>query len=244
MKVIIFTAKVIISLVLLFCPVRASYTSDLDTVKTIYEKGVKNYDISLLNQAYSLLQQIPTGKEYEYFFLRGLCLRRIHFIYFLNGDKRKSDDLGKLAVKNFSEALNYIPNSIEAIAHRGMVYQILSGFSWFKGAEYGPKAQADLKTIKELDSEHFLSRFMNAIAYLESLRFFGGDTKKALKAFVNLAEDFPDDEDVLVYLARAYYKEEKHQNGLEIINRILANDPQNLFAQKIKKDIERRMREN
>ena len=207
MRAAYYIFKLLVPMALMFCLYQNLSANNLKSAKVLYEKGTKNYDLSLLNKAYNMLQQIPEGKEYAYLFLQGLCLRRMHFIYFVKGDKKKSEDFGKWALKAFCEALKYSPGSIEVIAHRGMVYQILSNFNWLNGAKYGPKAQEDLKTIKELDSEHSMSRFMDAVAYLESPGFFGGNIKKALKAFIELDKDFPDNEDVQIYLAKAYYKE-------------------------------------
>lgn len=241
MRVVYYIFKLLIAMVLMFYFHQDLLATNLDSAKVFYEKGAKNYDLSILNEAYNMLQQIPEGREYDHFFLQGLCLYRMHFIYFVKGDNKKSEDFGKRVVKAFGEALKYNPDSIETIARRGMVYQVLSGFSWLKGAKYGPKAQKDLKTVKKLDSEHFLSRFMDAVAYLESPGFFGGDTKKSLKAFIDLYKDFPNNEDVQVYLARAHYKEKKYQDGLKIIKEVVQNNSQNLFAQKLKKEIEKKL---
>ncbi|MBU0529713.1 hypothetical protein KKF86_08170 [bacterium] len=228
-------------LLIVFFLQQSLFANNSETIKTLYEKGKNNYDIAALNSALNILRVIPENKNYGYLLQEGIILQRIHFIHYVEGDKKKSTEFGNRAVEVFTKAIKSNPDSLEAIAYRGMVYQLLSGFSWINGAKYGPKAQMDLKTIKELNSEHFLSRFMDAVAFLESPGFFGGDTKKALQAFIELNKDFPDNEDVQVYLARAYYKEKNYHQGFEIIKDVLKGNAQNLFAQQVKKEIDKKL---
>jgi len=229
-------------ILLLLCFQPSLLADDLETAKTLYENGTQNYDVSTLNDALNILKRIPEGKEYEYLLQQGLILKRIHFIYYVEGNKKKSRELGNLAVKKNSEALKYKPQSLKAIAYRGMIYQIFATFGWRSGAKFGRKSKKEMGIVKALNPKHFLYRFMEAFAYLESPKFVGGDTGKAVEAFISLRKDYPDNEDVQVYLARAYFKEKQYQNSFEIVKQIIEHNPQNLFAHKLEKDVQKKLK--
>lgn len=83
---------------------------------------------------------------------------------------------------------------------------------------------------------------MDALPYLEAHKFVGGDTEKALKAFIDLRKDYPDNEDVQVYLARAYFKRKQYQDAGVIVQQVREHNPQNLFARKLEQEVQKKLK--
>ena len=229
-------------LLLIFCCQHSLFADNLETAKALYEKGGKDYDIAILSDALNLLRQVPQGSEYEHLLQQGIILKRIHFIYYVEGNKKKSKEFGNRAIQIFSEALKYNPKSLEAIAHRGMIYQTFATFGWRSGAKFGPKSKKDIDAVEALDSKHFLYRFMQAITYLESPKFVGGDTKKAIESFASLGKAYPDNEDIQVHLARAYFKNKQYRDAFEIVGKVIENNPKTLFAKRLEKEVKKKLK--
>ncbi len=55
MRAVYYIFKLLIPIALMFCLHQNLSANNLKSAKVLYEKGTKNYDLSLLNEAYNML---------------------------------------------------------------------------------------------------------------------------------------------------------------------------------------------
>lgn len=226
--------------VFLLFPALPSFACDLDEAIKFYENAFDSYDINQLEMVLACLDGENNHEDDDdILLLKGEVTARLTFFYTVQRDKKKIKEWGKKSVEFFNTYLEKKPDSIKARGIRCLAYQNLASVSWNMGAVYGSRSGGELKDLKKKHPEQFLTNYIEAIMFLETPPFFGGNLKKGLDAFISLQKEYPDKQDVQVYLAYAYSKNKNDNEAMQVIEDVLKANPKNLFAVNIAADIEK-----
>lgn len=214
------------------------YVSAEDKAKSpglMFEKGSRDWDISLLKKAEKTTREVYKESSAERSLLLGKINFRIAFILFIMDED--PDDYAEDAERHLKNALKYNKDSAEAAWYLTRTYQLLAQGGIFAGPKYGKKAGEATELLKKINADSFYIRFIDAVNYLLTPSMFGGDTKKALDMFSALHNEYPDDEDITAYYIQSLYEEEKYQQGLSLAKEGLQKNPGNLFFKFLQTEI-------
>ncbi|MBN2381042.1 tetratricopeptide repeat protein [candidate division WOR-3 bacterium] len=229
----IFRLSLIISLVASVC-----VAGNLQQAGSLYEQGTRNYNITTLKSALSLLTEIESGQEFDFYLLQGKCYARIQLVYKIKDNVSSSETYGKKSLEALEKAIDIAPNSIEVWAAHSIALQNLTGLGTAYGMKYGPMLSQGMNQLKKLDPDHFCTRFVDGVWKLRAPLMFGGDRKKALETFSTLHKSYPDDEDVSLNLAVAYIENNLESKARILVASVLGTNPNNLWAAKLTEEFD------
>jgi hypothetical protein len=214
-----------------------SYALDLKVLREMYATAERAWDRAGLEACLSALS--GPGKEtgYEYLVLRGECLYRLALLGWVDGDAARTNAHAERAIAAFDLAARERKEAIEAISGHALVCQLLAGMDWSAGARYGPRITTDLDRLKAMAPAHVSTRYLQALAWLETPAFFGGDPKRAEAELRTLSAENPGDDDTLVNHARAMAQCGQASQAVRQLEAIVARNPANRLAQKYLREI-------
>lgn len=205
----------------------------LDEGIALYDRGAGNYDPATLEKALGAVRRVQGGKTFVHHLFEGMVLLRLQFVYYIKGDLKRSASFGMRAEKALLKAQETSPDSLEPVAYCGLVYQYLSLCGAKYRGRYGVKARKIINLCGKVSPEHFFSRYLAGVGACESPRPLGGNPEKAVKILTALRADFPDDEDIRIYLGQAYLKVNNYDMAFSSLRYVLAKNSENLFAKKV-----------
>jgi len=231
MKTIVCLPAVILFFLSVFPPMAPGMS--LDEGIALYDRGAGNYDAATLEKALGAVRRVRGGKTFVHHLFEGMVLLRLQFVYYLKGDLKRSAAFGTRAEQALLKAQEVSPDSLEPVAYCGLVYQYLSLCGAKYRGRYGVKARKIINLCVKVAPEHFFSRYLAGVGACESPRPLGGNPEKAVKIFIALRADFPEDEDIRIYLGQSYLKVKNYDMAFSSLRYVLSKNPENRFARKV-----------
>jgi tetratricopeptide (TPR) repeat protein len=223
----------------LFLVLGAMAEERLNQAFALYEEGVHSWKAGAFQEAIRTAKTSPESSSTNAFLLEGLCHWRLTVLDYLADNASGITANAKqteVALQRFERLSS---PTVLSVAVRGLAYQMLAGQGVRSAIKNGPKASEVVSWLEKAAPNAYWTHFVRAVNELKAPGFAGGDEKKALIAFQALATEYPDSTAVTLHLALALAATGQKEKSLSVIREITRKYPNDLWARKTMRDIEK-----
>jgi hypothetical protein len=219
----------------LFSSSRAESFSWIDSAQARYVAAAKGYDSVMLRKTAEFIsgQSLPQRQTPATLLLLGLVYWRLELIAYCLDNTKDVDRYGKTAVDLLEKAEKAGADKYIAASHKALACQLIYVQGGMIALKFGFRSARERKKANRANAQGYFTLMIEALNTERAPSIAGGNPKKAVTLFEQMAARFPDSIDVKIQLADAYMRVGRKDDGRKLIEPIAAARPDNLLARKV-----------
>jgi hypothetical protein len=225
-----------------FSSAKAESSTWIDSAQARYVAAAESYDsVMLRNTAEYISGQPPAQRTApKALLLWGLVYWRLELIAYCVGNTGDVNRYGAMAVALLDNAEKAGADGYVTASHRALVCQLIYVQGGKNALSFGFRSAKERKKAKRTNPQGYFTLMADALNAERAPAIAGGNPKKAVALFEQMAARFPDSIDVKIQLADSYLRVGRKDDWRRLIEPVVAAHPHNLLAWKVAAGIRRK----